>query len=350
MAATTGIAQTRSIVAVDRISPVPDRRSRALDAHHVAAVGLVSLRAVVGMDRHSLVAISPNTTVEGLSGRNRTKSQYRHNNSVGGDVSPAAFRSISLTVMEFPMLHDPQREKQRQEFLQLLRSANDYNALLKSLARLNSDELKLAVAELDDQQFVRLGVWTSKTCRAFGVQKTLIVGGLMHLYSTTVDVRGCSELFENLLDDIGVGKTQAYRCRDAWVCFGRSLIEEPAIRDQFVSESLKLLSEPKASDEARTQALERARKGERITIRIAKSILAMSSSRESIEDLSEQGVQAKPPVNSRPVGSSIWTFIGHVSKVTVKPASSAARDDKTTLIRDLEGAISALSQEIYATT
>ncbi|MEZ6081061.1 MAG: hypothetical protein R3C56_36975 [Pirellulaceae bacterium] len=56
------------------------------------------------------------------------------------------------------MLDDPNREKQRQGVHQLLRSMADYNALLKALAKLSGEDLKQAVIELDQQQFVKMGV------------------------------------------------------------------------------------------------------------------------------------------------------------------------------------------------
>ncbi len=222
-----------------------------------------------------------------------------------------------------------------------LRERRNHNQLLHTLAKLTDErELETAVLEMDSEDFVKVGVWISSTCRLANIQRTLIIGGLLYLYSVAAAVHQCTEVFENLLADIGISKSQAYRSRDSWIYFGRVFIDEPKITDQFVAESIKLLSEPQATDLARQEALERARNGERISIAVAKATLAKHS-----QVLGDKGKSERKAKTRR----APWMFEGQVSKIIVRPAMAGALADPTALIKDLEDAINALSQQVYAT-
>ncbi|MEZ6081065.1 MAG: hypothetical protein R3C56_36995 [Pirellulaceae bacterium] len=137
-----------------------------------------------------------------------------------------------------------------------------------------------------------------------------------------------------MLDDIGCSKTQAYRCRDAWLHFGKLLIEEPSIRDNLWQKVSSCWLNLKLFEAAIYRSGGASTKRERINIRVVKAILAKKSTSRGADQgyVDEQErANSNATANSR-TGSSSWTFVGHVSKVTVKSVLNADIDDKSALI------------------
>lgn len=232
------------------------------------------------------------------------------------------------------------------DILKLMRTGASSNEVLMALAKTSHDDLESVAQKMDDKDFAVFGTWISATCRAAHIQKTLIFGGLIHFYLTATECQNRKEAFDNLLVDLGISLTQAYRCRDAWLQFGCVFLEEPSLRKHFVAESVKLLSEPRATDDAREEAVRRARRGERISIALAKKILSKSSKSSPGGAPTKQN---KMKSNSRSsVKKPQWKFEGQVTQIIVKPSMADTMEDVNAVIKDLEDAIAALSQAAFA--
>jgi hypothetical protein len=205
--------------------------------------------------------------------------------------------------------------------------------------------LHQAAAELPDEALVDVAIYASTTCRALGIQKTLIFGGLLHVFrAATQNDETRRELFENLIDDLQISRTQAYRSVAVWIHFGPALLAESNLRNFFVSESLKLLSAEEVSDEARNEALATARAGERVTIRVAEAL------REKHCPQPHAGRSSAEEQNDTPSRESgrrtDLTFLGSVVRIVLKPLSRAENADREAVIRDLQKVIDRLREEM----
>lgn len=227
---------------------------------------------------------------------------------------------------------------------ELMRSGAHYNDVLKTLAKIGKFDLDNRVAELSDERYVEIATYTSTTCRAIGIQKTLIFGGLMHLFYAASDVDGRRELFDNMLEDLGVSRTQAYRSMAVWCKFGTTLLSEPGISKSFSSESLKILAGEETPDAARNAALEMARNGERVSIKIAVAL------KEKHSPGTSRNASADTAASSSTGGrrKSRWRFLGSVVRVVLEPLSPPEATATEAIIRDLEEATDQLRRELVA--
>ena len=142
-----------------------------------------------------------------------------------------------------------------------------------------------------------------------------------------------------MLEDMELGQNQAYRSINSFRCFGKTLLQNEKLRQAFVVESLKLLSEPRVSEEARQAALEMAGNGERITIKKAKALIAPTKASNS------PSKATKKPRAPRKRPSLISKFKSLVDKVATefqKPQPAVPSEDVDVLIDRLEGLLDQL--------
>lgn len=201
-----------------------------------------------------------------------------------------------------------------------------------------------------------IGEYASKVCRTSGVQSDLIVGGMLELFAPVIDEEHCPEVMAELIDDIQISRTQAYRCRAVWRHFGKALINEPEIRSKFSAESLKILSEGESSESARDEAIETARGGFNVTIKMAKSLRIKHAVTTHDEAANPQSPDVEVVAGSKlkklfdKTLGNIWTFSGRVVQIVLEPTHKSTHADRFAVIEDLQAAIERLQQEIIDET
>ncbi len=223
--------------------------------------------------------------------------------------------------------------------------------VLKKIAHVDQEDLNDASQAIDDTEVTQLGIWISKKLTTNGVEATITTGGLLFFYLRATDTDNRRELFDNLLEDIGVSRPQAYRCIAVWECFGKLLIDEPQLIKYFVVEALKLLSGADATHAARYEAIYLARKGERIRIAQANQLLAKHAlALDASSSPKKQAKKTAPKTAKKPKDESIWSFVGRTVRLVLKPAKSKSPVNLEAIIEDLEAALESFRQQYAETT
>lgn len=218
----------------------------------------------------------------------------------------------------------------------LILSGRNYHEVLNRAAQMSLADQELAAKEVRDEEIADIATYIVTACQTIGVQQTLIFGGLLHLFALVVQPEGRRELFDNMLEDLGVSRTQAFRCRAAWNCFGAEFLQDTSLHRFFCAESLKILSEERTPEEAREAAVELARNGERITMKRARAL----QKKYGIEPVAN--VPSPARTNSSRSVSRRWQFAGVAVRIQLTPTSSTGLPDAPVMISDLEAAISEL--------
>lgn len=214
--------------------------------------------------------------------------------------------------------------------IQLALENCEYPEVLKAMAELSADDLIALAAKTEDEKIPALATYVVTKCNSVGVQQVLIFGGLLDLFAAMTEPRGNSELMRNMEEDLGVSRSQAFRCRAAWRSFGAKLLTEKQTLDQFCRESLKMLAEERTPDAAREEALRLARQGERITIKVAKRLQEKHGMDVEITDSTPRVFSDKP---------AHWLFSGAVVQIKLVHRNTQEQADVSEVIRDLEAAI-----------
>jgi hypothetical protein len=115
-------------------------------------------------------------------------------------------------------------------------------------------------SELDGNEMMRLGVITSESIRASAVESTVLQGFLLDLYQIATAQE--KQLFKNMLEDIEISRTQAYRSIAVWRKLGPRLVSEPKVMRRFVPEAMKLICEEKYPTAARDEVVDLANRGQ----------------------------------------------------------------------------------------
>ncbi|QDU98620.1 hypothetical protein [Lignipirellula cremea] len=214
--------------------------------------------------------------------------------------------------------------------------------IMQQAVETNKFALKTAAQALTDEDITRLGVLTSQKLRVGGVESILASGCLLSLFRTATDADDRRELFENLLKDLDMSQTQAYRCESTWNCFGLALVREPQLAKYFVAESLKILSADSVPTSVRESALQRTRKGEKITIKSAKALLGRGARVRAGQAKANSAKATRRMSDGSGAGGCLWSYVGEAIRLTVEPRQADAQADKAAIIRDLEAAINQL--------
>lgn len=221
---------------------------------------------------------------------------------------------------------------------QLMLNGSPIGEIVRAIMALNEKELAQRAANLNGGQLVSLLDMSATAYRKREVQSMLITGAV--LLSISIATAGPKkEMFDLLLADMEISESQGYRCINSYRCFGNDLLKNEKLQHVFVVESLKLLSEPKVSEEARKQALKMAERGERITIKKAKALIAplkasMSSSKST--------KKPRPPRKRPSLISKFKTLVDKVANEFQKPQPAVPSEDVDLLIDRLEGLLGQL--------
>ncbi|KLU02201.1 hypothetical protein RISK_005267 [Rhodopirellula islandica] len=149
--------------------------------------------------------------------------------------------------------------------------------LIDSLCRVGDDELRECLARATPHQQQIIAVRAVDCIRHLKAQSMLIIGMMIHVFILATPDMARGDQIEEMYEETGVSRSQQYRCRNAFLRFGRTLLTNPRLAALFVAEAIKLLSEPKVPEAASYEAIKRAHNGEIITIKVAESIIKAHS-------------------------------------------------------------------------
>lgn len=144
--------------------------------------------------------------------------------------------------------------------------------LLVEAATAKDTDFSQYVSDVSWNDITRIGVITVRHVRANGVEAVLFVGFLLDAYKQLTAKE--KQLFDNVLEDCDVGRTQAYRSIGVWRKLGHRLATEPKLMRNFVPEALKMLCEAKVPDAARDEGIALAAAGKFVNIKAATEICA----------------------------------------------------------------------------
>ena len=220
-----------------------------------------------------------------------------------------------------------------------------FDEVQRTLAHASPDQVEQAAAGLTPEQREQVRTYTDKTMQSARVLDALVCGAMFYLLLLIDQAGSYRERFDELLEELGISRTQAYRCRGVWCCFGRALTETPGLKRKFRPEALKILSEASTPQMSRNEALQRARDGELITIQIALALKAQHAETAEIKPPLVEPLPSAPTSESptrRTRQSHKWLFVGDAARIEVIPTATQGPPDVEALIRDLEAAIAQL--------
>ena len=218
---------------------------------------------------------------------------------------------------------------------QLILNGSPIGEIVRAIMALNEKELAQRAANLNGGQLVSLLDMSATAYRKREVQSMLITGAV--LLSISIATAGPKkEMFDLLLADMEISESQGYRCINSFRHFGNRLLKNEKLQSAFTVEGIKILSGPKVPEEARVESLKLAERGERITIKKAKALIAPSKAAST---------PTKKPRPTRKRPSLISKFKSLVEKVATefqKPQPAVPSEDVDILIDRLEGLLGQL--------
>ncbi len=146
-------------------------------------------------------------------------------------------------------------------------------AVVKLAALEETADQVAAACKLTQLQLKSIHDYVLRHGSRLGTKTIVTIGCVIHLHDIATGEHDSVDLQEKLLEDLGVKRTQGFRLKNVWRHCGPALMAEPELLDLFCVESLKLISGPNVGDEARAACCDRARSGERITIKVAKELI-----------------------------------------------------------------------------
>jgi len=219
----------------------------------------------------------------------------------------------------------------KNNFYKRLLGGEEVTKVLVDAAATQKSDFSEDVAELNGNEVVQFSMETIKNIRAHGNKYIFVAGGLLEMHHQLTLKEG--GIFKNVLDDLGMDKTQGYRLMGVWRRCGQRLTQNPELTAMFTPEALKILSEERFPEAARAEAFELAGDGKQISIKLAKSICAKhlpDTSEKQSDTVAKRSKQAdsKP---SKTVGTgektgkslpkarrSLLSFVGDFARLVVQ--------------------------------
>ena len=219
-------------------------------------------------------------------------------------------------------------------------------------------------ADLNGNEVVQFSVATIRNVRRYGNEYILLVGMFLEMHRQLT--RKEERIFMNVLADLGMSKTQAYRVMAVWRFCGHRLAINPKLTVLFVPEALKLLCEARIPESAREEAFKLAENGKQINIKLAKDICEKHLPSNKIQPVDvvthkEQSAEPKPSSatdsttksmpSAKPSRRSLLSFVGDFAKLVVQAKGKSV--DVTTIskpvlanvIRDTEKFLAELRRQ-----
>jgi len=236
------------------------------------------------------------------------------------------------------------------DVVEKIKSNKRLSEVLCALAKTSPQEYAKASQMFDDQEVAQLGDLISTGLITGGVDTTLATGGLLFIYQAVTDCEERRGLPNQLLDDMGVSKTQAYRCVDVWEQFGKLLVENRELKPFFVVEALKILSSADVSQSARDEAIEMARNKQKVRIAVAEMLVTQFET-EFIDPTPKKHGERRKTAQQNPQSlrgkrsSTIWEYAGKAIRFALRPTQSKKNVDHEAIIKDLEAALAQYRDE-----
>lgn len=208
-------------------------------------------------------------------------------------------------------------------------------SVLDQLAETSDFDLGTQARSLTDNQFRTFADWIVSEILDSAKFNAIFTGALFHMFLTATQHGGRGELVAEFEMEVKISRSQLYRLKDIHLSFGPLLIKEPALRHQFPMESLKRLSAPSTQQEARDEAIERARSGEVVTIKLAKEIITQHSLPKDPADQEEQpscevgllpGPEETEAIKAPVTPGVLWRYCDRLVRVIIEPASKRTVD------------------------
>ncbi|MEZ6061122.1 MAG: hypothetical protein R3C19_12220 [Planctomycetaceae bacterium] len=228
------------------------------------------------------------------------------------------------------------------DFYQLMMADRHHNEVLRAAAGVSDFELETAAGKIPDDQIAHIAMYVLTRCRSVGIQQVLIFGGLLTLFEAAVSADDRRELFQNMIEDLGISRTQAYRCRLVWCRFGAELVGTPQLGKFFVAESLKILAEDRSPEPLRSEALDLARQGTPVTIRVAKALQKKHGVDVDDKRLPAESRRETPARSRARSSRPSWLFRGSVVRIRLEATTRSEATGIDEVIRDLEAVIAEL--------
>ncbi len=235
---------------------------------------------------------------------------------------------------------------------EFINAGKSFRDVLNVLAESNSDELQKTGSALSKEMIQEVEKFVRREIRSASVRHVLACGAMFHLLSFISDEEFVQKRFDDLLNELMISRTQAYRCRPVWTCFGKVFLQESGLQNFFCAEALKILSEEQTPQSARNEALQLAREGITITIKIAVT-LKLHRGPEPLQINRDAVSRTHPIANS---SSSIpsrqgkkrckkWLFVGTAARIEVISTTADGVTDRAAVIHDLQAAIEELQRQ-----
>ena len=214
--------------------------------------------------------------------------------------------------------------------------------VLLDTAKLNIQNLQSVVQGLDGNEKMRLGVITSESLRTSAVESVIFQGFLLDLYQLATAEE--KQLFSNMLQDVDISRTQAYRAIAVWRKLGSRLVDSPKIMRRFVPEAMKLVCEARVPDAAREEVLEIAKSGRRISIKVVQEVCAKhrvdlggsanSTGKPDQPSKGKAAIPKKKKTEAKKQGA-IFSFVGDFVRLVVKTKADDAGDVPPPVLADV---------------
>lgn len=239
--------------------------------------------------------------------------------------------------------------------MDMVRAGRPIREVLPIAASMEAAAFEKHFSEVNDNDLMLLGAWTSRMLNSFGIESTLWLGGVLSMYGAATATESRAELFDRMIDEIGLSRTQAYRNIAVWKRAGKSLFAEPKLASKFVVEALKILSAESCPDSALEQAFKAARQGQKVDIEFATKLKRRLKPSVVDENREESTSSGKPRDTSADKSSSIQdspvrqdqrVFKGRMVNIVLRPLAQPEYVDLQAAIDDLLLFVGELQREL----
>lgn len=208
--------------------------------------------------------------------------------------------------------------------------------VLAAAAVTSQMELENCAARLEQQDVIKVGDYVETNCKATGVQRVLIFGGLLELFALSSREAHHPELFEGMCQRLGIGRSLGFEFRQVWRTFGKLFHDQPELPRYFVAEALKILARESTPKQAVQAAIERAQQAKPVDISFANNLrehaLRKKRARQAEVDEARESSPVVGPKSS--LLNKAWRRSGKFFRVALK--KNASPKDRAELINELE--------------
>ncbi|EMI24056.1 hypothetical protein [Rhodopirellula europaea] len=217
----------------------------------------------------------------------------------------------------------------------------DNGELALRIADANEFDINREASSLDDDQRGRAMAAIADRTRGGGTLHTLQTGALLTMFDHLTTDKTRAELYADMEDETGISRTQLFRTLAMFRVYGRNLLHDRETASRCTCEGLKLLAGKDVAEAARTEALEFARAGNFLTIKVAKNLIRKHARRHSGQggEITEKPTSAGAATSA--AASVLWQHRESQLQVVVRRQSQSVVVDNETIVLALEAALAA---------